>query len=106
RRREGDVNERPAEAVAVLVEGDRLHERHAHAVGQAAVDLALDDHRVDAGPAVVGGHEPPHGHLPGAGVDVDHGQVGPERVGEVGRVVDGAGVEVALDPLGQLQAGV
>ena len=91
RRRQEVVHERAAEAVAVLVEGDHLHERHADAVGQAAVHLTLDDHRVDARPAVVDGDEPPHLHLAGAGVDVDHADVGAERVGEVGRVVDARG---------------
>ena len=106
RGRQQVVHERPAEAVAVLVERDHLHQRHADAVGETAVDLALDDHRVDARAAVVDGDEPPDLHLPGAGVDVDDADVGAERVGEVRRVVDRLGVEVALDALGQLEVRV
>jgi hypothetical protein len=69
------VHERPAEAVAVLVEADELHERHADAVGEPAVHLPLDDHRVDPGAAVVDRDEPAHLHLTGAGVDVDDADV-------------------------------
>ena len=42
----------------------------------------------------------------GARVDVDHADVGAERVGEVGRVVDAGRVQVALHPFGQLQRAV
>ena len=58
RRRQEVVHERAAEVVAALVERHHLHQRHAHAVGEAAVHLALDDHRVDARAAVVDGDEP------------------------------------------------
>ena len=53
----------------VLVERDQLHRRDAVALGEPAVDLALDDHRVDPHAAVVDGDHPPH--LPHAGVGVD-----------------------------------
>ena len=79
RRRQQVVHERTAEAVAVLVEGDHLHQRHADAVGEATVHLTLDDHRVDARAAVVDGDEAPHLHLPGTRIDVDDADVGPER---------------------------
>ena len=98
------VHQRAAEAVAVLVEGDHLHQRHPDAVGEAAVDLPFDDHRVDPHPAVVDRDEPPHGHLRRAGVDVDHAEVGAEGEGQVRRVVDRFGVEPGLDPLGQRRA--
>ena len=39
------------------------------ALGETAVDLPLDDHRVDAHAAVVHRHHAPH--LPDAGVGVD-----------------------------------
>ena len=52
------------------------------------MDLALDDHRVDPGAAVIDRDEPADLHLCRARVDVDHADVGPERVGEVLRVVD------------------
>ena len=106
RGRQQVVHERPAEAVAVLVERDQLHQRHADAVGQAAVHLALDDHRVDAHAAVVDRDEPAHLDLAGARVDVDDADVGAVRVGEVRRVVDDLRVEVPLDALGQLERAV
>ena len=96
----------PRDAVAVLVERDHLHERHADAVGEAAVHLPLDDHRVDARAAVVDRDEAPDLHLAGARVDVDDADVGPEGVGQVRRVVDHGRVEVALDALGQLEGAV
>src|SRR6202012_5962353 len=100
------VHHRAAEAVPVEVEGDALHERHPDAVGEPAVRLALDDHRVDPHPAVVDGDEPPDVDGAGPRVDVDDADVGPAGVGQVGRVVDAVGVEVALDALGQLEVGV
>ena len=42
----------------------------------------------------------------GARVDVDDADVGAERVGQVRRVVDDLGVQVALDALGQLDGAV
>src|ERR1700745_1061520 len=52
RRGQQVVHEGTAQAVADLVERDGLHQRDADAVGQAAVHLSLDDHRVDPDPAV------------------------------------------------------
>ena len=57
-------------------------------VGQAAVDLALDDHRVDARAAVVDRDEAADLDLAGARVDVDDADVGAERERQVRRVVD------------------
>ena len=85
---------------------DQLHQRHADAVGQAAVHLALDDHRVDPHAAVVHRQEAPHGDLAGPGVDVHHADVRAEREGEVGRVVDDLRVEAALEPFRQLERSV
>ena len=69
----------PLEAVALLVEGDVLHQRDADALGEAAVDLALDDHRVDAHAAVVDRDEAAQLDLARARVDVDDADVGAER---------------------------
>ena len=63
-------------------------------VGEAAVDLALDDHRVDPHAAVVDRDEPAHLDLARAGVDVDDADVGAEREGQVRRVVDAARVQL------------
>ena len=59
RRREEVVHERPGEVVAVLVVGDRLVQRRGEAHREPAVDLAVDDHRVDDVAAVVDGDEAP-----------------------------------------------
>ena len=66
------------------------------------MDLALDDHRVDAHPAVVDGDEAPHLHDGRPGIDVDDADVGAEREGQVRRVVDGLGVQAGLDAGGQV----
>ena len=71
--------------------------RHADAVGEPAVDLALDDHRVDAHAAVVDRDEAADLDHRGARVDVDDADVGAERERQVRRVVDGLGVEPRLD---------
>ena len=81
------MNEPPRQLPS-LVEGDQLHQRHPDAVGEAAVDLALDDHRVDARAAVVDRDEAPHRDLAGARIDVDDADVGAERERQVRRVVD------------------
>ena len=54
---------------------------------EAAVDLAVDDHRVDDVAAVVHRHEAADLDLAGAAVDVDHADVAAEGEGQVGRVV-------------------
>ena len=63
RGRDQVVHERPVEAVALLVERDQLHQRDADALGEPAVDLAVDDHRVDPHAAVVDRDEAPHRDL-------------------------------------------
>ena len=71
----------------MLVVGDGLVQRGRQAHGQAAVDLAVDDHGVDDVAAVVDGHEPPHLDLAGGRVDVDGADVRAEGEGQVGRIV-------------------
>ena len=75
------------DAVAVLVEGDLLHRRHREALGEAAHDLPLDDHRVDPDAAVVDRDDRERLPLARAAVDLDDHRVRPERVGHVRRVV-------------------
>ena len=70
------------------------------------MDLALHDHLVDAGAAVVDGDEPPHLHDRGAGVDVDDTDVGAVGVGEVVGVVGHLRVQPALDAVGQVAGAV
>src|SRR5260370_7242780 len=49
--------------------------------------LALDDHRVDAGAAIVQRIEAPDLVDPGIDVDVHHADISTERIGHVGRIV-------------------
>ena len=106
RRRQQVVHERPAEVVAILVEGDHLHQCHADTVCQTTMHLTLDDHRVDSWAAVVDSDEAADLDLAGAGVDIGDADVGTEWIGEVGRVVHALAVEVSLDPVGKFQRAV
>ncbi len=65
RRGQEVVHQAVAEVVAVLVERDLLPHRDREGLGQAAVDLAFDDHRVDARAAVVERVEAAHLGLAG-----------------------------------------
>ena len=75
----------------------RHNERHADAIGQASVHLALNDHRVDAGTAVVDGDEAADLDLGRARINVDYTDVGAEGVGEVLGVVADRCLEATLD---------
>src|SRR5437763_13977295 len=77
------VHEAVAQVVAVLVEGDLLPHGDGEGFGQATVDLALDDHRVDAGAAVVQRVEAPHLDFARVPVDVDHAAAGAAGLGHV-----------------------
>src|SRR5262245_2285393 len=86
-RREQVIHEAALKYVAAFVVLNLLVERRPQPHGQAAVNLPLDDHRVDDVPAVVDGHEPAHLDLSRSIVDVDYADVAAERIGEVRRVV-------------------
>ena len=77
--------------VAVLVVADLLQQRLGGALGHAAVDLALEEQRVDHPAGVVAGDVAEVADLAGLGVDLDDGDMGTER--ERGA----AGVEAGLD---------
>jgi hypothetical protein len=79
RGRQEVVGERPGQVLAVGVVDDLLVHRRRQAHGQAALDLTLDDHRVDDVAAVVDRDEPADLDLAGAVVDVDHAEVDAER---------------------------
>ena len=51
------------------------------------MDLAFDDHRVDARTAIVEGVEATDIGDAGVDVDVDHADIGAKRIGHVGRIV-------------------
>ena len=99
RRRQEVVHERAGQVVAVLVVGDLLVQRRREAHRQAAVDLAVDDHRVDDVAAVVDRDEAADLDLAGALVDVDDADVAAERERQVRRVVVVDRLEARLHPL-------
>src|SRR5258706_14522797 len=73
--------------VAIIVVRDRLEQRRRHAHRQPAVNLPLDDHRVDDVAAVVHRHEAANFHLAGAAVQIHDADVGAEGERQVRRIV-------------------
>ena len=74
--------------LGVVVAG--LEQRLADALRDAAMHLALDDHRVDEVAEIVGGDELHDLGVAGLRVDLDLADVAAGREGEVGRVVERA----------------
>src|SRR3954451_15279643 len=99
------VHERPGHVVAELVVGDLFVERRREAHVQAAVDLTVDDHRVDDVAAVVDRHETTYVDLARALVDVDDTDVASEREGQVRRIVVVDCLEPHLHPLREVRVG-
>ena len=94
-----------SELAAVVV--DRVfQQRLADALGETAMDLALDDHRVDQPSEIVGGDEVDERGLAGAAVDLDLADVGARGEGEVGRVVERGFLQARLHAVGQIVRGV
>ena len=85
-----------------LVVDRLLVQRLGDALRDAAVDLPLDDLRVDDRAAVVDGDVLHDLGRAGLGVDLDHADVRAGRPGEVRRVVHGGGLEVRLDARGKV----
>src|SRR3954451_8938306 len=104
-RRQEVVHERAGQVVAELVVRDLLVEGRRKAHRQAAVDLAVDDHRVDDVPAVVDGDESADLDLAGALVEIDHADVRAEGEGQVRRVVVVDRLEPGLHPGGMVRVG-
>jgi hypothetical protein len=67
--------------VPLLVVDGGLEESLADPLGDAAVDLALDQKGVDYPPAIVHGEETQDPDLAGLDVDLDDRDVGAERIG-------------------------
>ena len=88
--RHGVVHERGGHELAAGVVDRAFEQRLADALREAAMDLALDDHRVDQPAEIVGGDEIDEGGLAGAGIDLEFADIGAGREGEVGRVVERA----------------
>src|SRR5260221_159214 len=91
------IAERAGQQLTALVVLAAFGERLADALRQAAVHLALDDHRIDDLAEVV--HRDKRGDLGFAGVAVDlHlADVGAGREGEIGRVVERVLVQPGLE---------
>ena len=85
--RDEEIHERATDHVADFVVADLLAHRDGERLGQSAVHLTLDDHRVDARAAVVERVKAPD--LVDAGIDVDvhDAEVSAERVGHVRWIV-------------------
>jgi hypothetical protein len=88
-----------------LVVCDRFVQRRGEAHREPAVDLPVDDHRVDDVAAVVDGHEAADLDLARALVDVDDADVRAEREREVRRVVVVDRLEAGLHPLRMVGVG-
>ena len=76
-----------------------LQKRLADALGNAAMDLALDDHRIDHHPEIIDRREAfDRGHA-GIGIDLDLADMHACREGEVRRIVEGALFQAGLEIL-------
>ncbi len=91
--------------VAVGVVDGFFEQRLGDALDDAAVHLAVDDQRVDLDAAVVDRDVLQHVDRAGLDVDLDDAHVGAERPREVRRVVGDLGLEVRLEPVGQVVGG-
>ena len=85
RRGEGVVGQVGRDRVAVLVVAHLLEQRLRRALRDAAVDLALEQERVEHPPGVVARDLAQVAHLAGLRVDLDHGDVAAEGEGGAGR---------------------
>jgi hypothetical protein len=92
--RDGVVEQAGGQDLTVVVEGDPLVHRFADRLGDAACDLAVDDHGVDGGTAVIHHDQPIERDPAGVGVDADNGDAG----------AGGDGVAGWLEIVGRAQA--
>ena len=97
------VHHRAGQQLAVVAVDRALPERLADALGDAAVELAVHDQRVDLVADVVDRDVAHEVDLAGLLVDLDGRDVGAERPRAVRRVVVGRLVEVRLHALGRVE---
>src|SRR5262249_54218345 len=93
------VHERAADELAAAIVGATLEQRLADALGKAAVNLALDDHRIDDGADVVDAPEPDDLDAAGVRVDLELADMRPVAEGEARRIVDRGLLQAGLDGL-------
>ena len=97
--RHGVVHERAGDELAVLVVDRAFAQRLADALRDAAMHLALDDHRIDHDAEIV---DRGPGHdlgVAGLGVDLDLADMAAGREGEIGRIVERAFLQAGLELL-------
>ncbi len=95
--RHGVVHVAAGDELAVLIVDGVLEQRLADALGDTAMHLAFDDHRIDEDAEVVDGGPTIDPRLAGFRVDLDFGDVHARWEGEVLRVVERPFLESGLD---------
>ena len=96
------VHQRVAHKVALRIERHLLPHRDGKALGQATVDLTLDNHGVDPSAAVIQRIEPSDFGLARRTVYIDHAKVDAKGVREVGWIVVVNRFQARLQALGWL----
>ena len=102
------IGQRRGEDVAGLVVNDLLQQRIADALRHPAVDLAVDDHRIDQPAGVLRDQEFLDFNPPGFDVDFDDRRMA--RIGErarrvVGRGLHDARLDLAVEPVDLMVGG-
>ena len=87
----------PVTSWPLLVVDRAFQQRLADALRDAAMHLALDDHRIDDGAEVVDRGPADDLGLAGVGIDLDLADVAAGREGEVGRIVERALLQARLE---------
>ena len=100
------IHERVAQQIALRVKRPLVTHGHRKSFGESTVDLAFDDHRIDARAAVVERVETTHLRFAGGPIDVDDTQIDAERVGEIRWVVVVHGFQARLKPGRRLVVGL
>ncbi len=95
--RDAVVHERAGRELARGVVLAAFGERLADALREAAMHLAVDDHRIDDLAEIVHRHPFLDLHLAGFRIDLDLADVAAGREGEIGRVVEGVLVQARLE---------
>ena len=95
--RHGVVHERAGHELAVLVVDRAFEQRLADALRDAAMHLALDDHRIDDDAEIVDRGPADDLGVAGLRIDLDLADVAAGREGEVGRIVERALLQARLE---------
>ena len=95
--RNGVIHERPAHGLPASVIGASLEKRLPDPLGEPAVDLGLDDHRIDDGADIV--HRPKSDDFgaAGVGVDLDLAEMRAVAEGKARRIVNRGLLQAGLE---------